>query len=58
MALPINVEDLLMQRKVKSNRIEFKNGGILTESADVPVRFPSILIISENVLYSSKCRKE
>ena len=26
MALPINVEDLLMQRKVESNRIEFKKG--------------------------------
>ncbi len=27
MALPINVEDLLRQRKVESNRIEFKRGG-------------------------------
>ena len=26
MALPINVEDLLRQRKVESNRIEFKKG--------------------------------
>ncbi len=26
MALPINVEDLLIQRKVESNRIEFKKG--------------------------------
>ena len=26
MALPINIEDLLMQRKVESNRIEFKTG--------------------------------
>ncbi|MDE6238959.1 MAG: hypothetical protein K2M54_03115 [Muribaculaceae bacterium] len=26
MALPINMEDLLRQRKVKSNRIEFKKG--------------------------------
>ncbi len=26
MALPINVEDLLRQRKVESNRIEFKRG--------------------------------
>lgn len=27
MLLPINVEDLLRQRKVESNRIEFKKGG-------------------------------
>ena len=26
MALPINVEDLLRQRKVETNRIEFKKG--------------------------------
>lgn len=26
MALPINIEDLLRQRKIESNRIEFKNG--------------------------------
>ncbi len=26
MALPINIEDLLRQRKVESNRIEFKKG--------------------------------
>ena len=26
MALPINIEDLLNQRKVESNRIEFKRG--------------------------------
>ena len=26
MALPINVEELLRQRKVESNRIEFKKG--------------------------------
>ncbi len=26
MAIPINVEDLLMQRKEESNRIEFKKG--------------------------------
>ena len=26
MAIPINVEDLLRQRKVESNRVEFKKG--------------------------------
>lgn len=51
MALPINVEDLLMQRKVNPIGLSLRMGGILTESADVPVCFPTILIISENVLY-------
>lgn len=39
MALPINIEDLLNKRKVESNRIEFKSGGILTKFI-----IPSVLL--------------
>ena len=42
----MNVEDLLRQRKVESNRIEFKKGGILIGSTAPSVRLVMISTIS------------
>ena len=46
MALPINVEELLRQRKVESNRIEFKKGGIQIGSTALSVRLQMTSTIS------------
>ena len=58
MALPINIEDLLNKRKVESNRIEFKAGGILIKFTILSVLSLRILKIQVAVISSSALRRK
>lgn len=50
MELEMDVEDLLNKRKLESDRIEFKTGGILTISTIVSVHLQMIIIMMAAVI--------